>query len=138
MAQILIIDDEAPVRTFLRHTLEQVGHRVSEASDGRQGLEMLAGSRPDLVITDLFMPDTDGFAVIDFIRQENLVTKVITITAGLGDDCAEAKEKGATRTLVKPLSVASCWRRWRRCCSAAGGGQGLFRGQTDGQHSDHR
>ena len=105
MARILIIDDEAAVRRFLRQTLELVGHEVTEAQNGSQGLDMLAGQPVDLVITDLFMPGADGFAVIDFIRRKDLSTKVITVTTGLGDDCALAKEKGAARTLVKPLSV---------------------------------
>ena len=105
MARILIIDDEASVRTFLRQTLEKVGHRVVEASDGQAALQLFKEQPADLVITDIFMPGLDGFDVIDAVRRNSPGAKVITVTAGLGDDCALAKEKGAARTLVKPLSV---------------------------------
>jgi DNA-binding response OmpR family regulator len=105
MASILIIDDESSVRTFLKQTLEKVGHHVREAPDGGTGLDLFRQSPADLVITDIFMPGTDGFAVLDCVRRESPGSKVITVTAGLGDDCAIAKERGAARTLVKPLSV---------------------------------
>ena len=105
MASILIIDDDASVRTFLRQTLEKVGHQVREAPDGQGGMDLFREAQADLVITDIFMPEMDGFAVIDFVRGQNPDTRIITVTAGLGDDCAIARERGASRTLVKPLSV---------------------------------
>lgn len=105
MAHILVIDDESSVRTFLKQTLQRVGHRVRQAPDGTTGLALIREEPPDLVITDIFMPDTDGFAVLEAVRQAYPGVKVITVTAGLGDDCAIARERGAVRTLVKPLSV---------------------------------
>lgn len=105
MARILVIEDETSIRRLMRQTLEQAGHEIVEAYDGDEGLRLFHRHPADLVITDLFMPRKDGWDVIAEIHRDSPGTKIISITAGLGDDCARAKELGATRTLIKPLKL---------------------------------
>ncbi len=105
MARILVIDDESQVRKLIRHILEPEGYEIIEAFDGDDGLQLFLQTPVDLVITDLFMPNKDGLAVIQELRRMSPRIKIITITAGLGDDCARAHELGAARTLVKPLNM---------------------------------
>ena len=64
VARILVIDDDANVRAFLDDVLSAVGHTVVVSSDGREGLSSYERLRPDLVITDIFMPQQDGLDVV--------------------------------------------------------------------------
>ena len=105
MAHILVIDDDSATRVLLRTILEMDGHAVVDAFDGNEGLKCLQHRLPDLVITDIFMPGRDGLSVIQQIRKYHPMVQVISVTAGVGDDCAKAKELGAARTFVKPISV---------------------------------
>jgi len=57
ISSIVIIDDDSQILTFLRHVLEGAGYKVRQASDGRAGLRMIQQAPPDLVITDVFMPE---------------------------------------------------------------------------------
>ena len=68
-ARILVIEDEAPIRRFLRIALEAAGFAVEEAERGRLGIELAATRAPDLVVLDLGLPDMDGRAVIAAIRD---------------------------------------------------------------------
>ncbi len=85
--------------------LTEAGHEVLEATDGEERLEMFRMDPTDLIITDLFMPRKSGLEVIEEVRRLDPEMKIISITAGLGDDCAKAKELGAIRTLVKPVKL---------------------------------
>ena len=105
MANILIIEDELRIRTLIGRVLKKAGHEVTEAIDGEEGLRMYQEKPTDLIITVLFMPRKSGLEVIAEVRQLDPEMKIITITAGLGDDCARAKELGAVRTLVKPIKL---------------------------------
>ena len=105
MARILVIDDDQTVRDLLRKALAGAGHQVVDAPGGQEGIELYRQAPADLVITDLFMPQTDGLTVIEEVRKDNPNAKIISMTAGEGDDCALAKELGAERTFVKPFSI---------------------------------
>jgi DNA-binding response OmpR family regulator len=106
IARILIIDDEAPIRRILRIHLERAGYQVTEAPDGRAGLELHAADPADLIITDLFMPDFDGIETIRELRRVGRGVKVIVVSGGdstgrlsmLGD----ATMLGADRAFSKP------------------------------------
>ncbi len=63
MASILIVDDDAPIRTVLRDILEEDGHEIREAADGQTGLTLYRETPADLVITDILMPERDGMGV---------------------------------------------------------------------------
>ena len=72
MATILIIDDEAPIRALLRTTLEAAGHEVTEAANGRIGLELYRHRPTDLVITDILMPELNGLDMLLELTREFL------------------------------------------------------------------
>lgn len=80
MAQILVIDDDPLYRSTLRLILEDGGHRVTEAQDGTEGIGFYKEHRPDVVITDLLMPDMDGDEVIRSIRRLDRNARVIAIS----------------------------------------------------------
>ena len=82
MSRILIIDDEASVRTMLRRVLEEAGHTVFEASGGRDGLTLSRKERTDVVVTDLYMPGADGIEVIRELRKVSTHPKIICMRMG--------------------------------------------------------
>ncbi len=107
LARILVIDDEAQVRAFLRSTLEASGHDVAEAADGDAGLQSFATRPADLVITDIVMPKKEGIKTIRTLREHNPALKIIAISGAgrVGDyDFLDIASKfGAARTLAKPF-----------------------------------
>jgi two-component system response regulator (stage 0 sporulation protein F) len=107
MATILIIDDEAPIRTLLRTTLEAAGYEVTEAANGREGLELYRNRPTNLVITDIFMPELNGLDMLLELTREFLHAKVIAMSGAGGEQSGLdlAKLLGARRTLQKPFSI---------------------------------
>jgi len=107
MASILIIDDEEPIRALLRTTLEAAGHEVTEAANGRIGLELYRHRPTDLVITDILMPELNGLDLLLELTREFLHAKVIAISGAGGEQNVldVAKLLGARRTLQKPFSM---------------------------------
>ncbi len=120
MKSILIIDDEEPVRLFLREALTKAGYRILEASDGMEGLDLYRITPTDLVITDLFMKIQEGSETIVRLRREFPHVKVIAISGGGGDDddpegCLQAAHNlGAQETLAKPFGVEDLLRKVRK------------------------
>ena len=107
MATILIIDDEAGIRALLRTVLEAAGYRVTEAANGRQGLERYRLKPTDLIITDIAMPELNGLDLILELTRQFLHAKVIAIS-GVGGETNVldvAKLFGARRTFHKPFSM---------------------------------
>ena len=107
MARILIIDDDAALRTTLRELLAGQGYEVIEASDGREGLQHYLGTPVDLVITDLLMPEHEGVETIHALQRVNPSVKIIAVTGGgqtgRMDFLAVATALGAQRTFRKPF-----------------------------------
>ena len=107
MALILVIDDEAGMRALLRDLLEKEGHKVLEAADGNMGMELFDQNRPDLVITDIFMPGKEGTQTILELRKIRPNVKIIAISGGELADRLDvlgtAKVFGALRVLPKPF-----------------------------------
>ena len=103
-ARILIVDDELPVLQAVRGVIEQMGHQAREANDGAQAIAALESESFDLVVTDLRMPNQDGFAVVRRARELPAHTPAVVLTASASiADCVEAMQAGAFNFLVKPL-----------------------------------
>jgi len=109
MALILIIEDEADVRRLYKRILEQAGYRVVEAPDGGAVTTAYRQHHPDLVITDIIMPDKEGIETIMELRRDFPKVKIIAMSGG-GEAMAPAaclqlaKRLGAVTTLAKPFS----------------------------------
>lgn len=110
MARIIVIDDEVAVRRTTCRALERAGHRVAEASDGEEGLRILADAGADLVITDIFMPGQDGILTVRRMRKEFPQVRVIVISggdsSGLLDLRRDAELLGAAASLRKPFTIS--------------------------------
>jgi two-component system response regulator (stage 0 sporulation protein F) len=107
MATILIIDDEEIIRVLLRSALEAEGHEVTEAANGREGLELYRQRPTNLVITDIVMPELNGLDMLLELTREFLYAKVIAIS-GAGEEknvLDVAKLLGARQTFQKPFSI---------------------------------
>jgi len=107
MAKILVIDDERPIRSLLRAVLESDHHQVFEAANGRLGLELYRERSVDLIITDLVMPEMNGFDFISELTKSTVQVKVIAMT---GDSdaiirLATTKLLGARQILRKPFEL---------------------------------
>jgi CheY-like chemotaxis protein len=105
MATILVIDDDSDMRALLDETLRAAGHVAVLAGDGREGMAKLRASMPDLVITDLFMPNQEGLETIVELRRDFRHVSIIAIS---GDASARAmlsiaRRLGAVEVLVKPF-----------------------------------
>lgn len=101
--KILIIDDESLVRKSIRRALEMRGHQVTEAVDGKSGLQTWKEVDPDLVLLDVLMPELSGFEVIQQRPDQNR-SKVIMISAFTGADSSEdPKHYGADLFIAKPF-----------------------------------
>jgi CheY-like chemotaxis protein len=109
MAKILVIDDEATIRTVIRRTLERAGHTVSEAGDGEIGLKRVKEELPDLVITDLIMPEREGIETIQVLRSDYPTLRILAISgtgpAAEGGPLMDAELFGADDSLAKPFTA---------------------------------
>ncbi|MGZ4352892.1 MAG: response regulator transcription factor [Gaiellaceae bacterium] len=102
-ARILVVDDEADIRTLLRSLLERAGYIVEEASDGRAGVRSFYAAAPDLVILDVMMPELDGWATLERIRDLSDVP-VIMLTARGGElERVRGLTSGADDYVPKPF-----------------------------------
>jgi two-component system response regulator (stage 0 sporulation protein F) len=115
MATILIIDDEESVRALLRVALEAAGYEVTEAANGRQGLEQYRQKPTDLVIVDMLMPVMSGLDMLLDLTREFLHAKVIAISGAGGEQNVldVAKLLGARQTFQKPFSMPQLLRAVR-------------------------
>ncbi|MCH2211069.1 MAG: response regulator [Fuerstiella sp.] len=102
MASILIAEDSATQATQIRLLLERDGHSVLIATDGKQATAILAETLPDIIITDLNMPEMDGLELVEFVRTHHSEIPIVLLTAnGTEDTAVQALRKGATSYLPK-------------------------------------
>ena len=108
MARILVIDDDPEVRETVRRILASRGHTVELAQDGQVGIAALAQHAPDLVITDVFMPQQDGVETLIELRKAFPKLRVIAMsggsTGGLISLLEDMEAFGANATLPKPFT----------------------------------
>ena len=103
-AQILIVEDKDSLRTMLRHALERQGHGVLEATNQPEAVRVLLQHQPALVLSDLRLPEGDGFGVLRAAKELDLDIPVIVMTAyGSIEDAVAAMKQGALDFLAKPV-----------------------------------
>ncbi len=124
-AGVLIVEDDADTRAVLRRSLEKEGWRVTEAENGRVGLERVHAEQPSLVLLDLMMPEMDGFEFLDGLRARPAVgaPDVVVITAKeLTEDDRRRLSGGVSRVLQKGgQSSEDLVAEVRHCVAAQGG-----------------
>ncbi len=105
---VLVVDDSSTVRKFVSVSLSMQGFNVLTACDGMDALEKLPGSKVDLVITDLNMPNMDGFALIKALRETSEYKDLpVIILTSLADQASKefGASVGANSYMVKPFSL---------------------------------
>jgi DNA-binding response OmpR family regulator len=111
--RVLIVDDEAPIRRFLRIALAAAGFEVIEAETGREGVERVATASPDAVLLDLGLPDMDGKAVITAVREWSDVP-IIVLTVRDGElEKITSLDAGADDYVTKPFAIGELLARLR-------------------------
>ena len=109
MAKILVIDDSEDIRVLLHQALQSAGHSVIEAADGDLGLKAFREHQPDLVITDIVMPNKEGLETIMELRREFPAVKIVAMSGGTRGMVISflpaAKKLGADYTLPKPFNL---------------------------------
>jgi DNA-binding response OmpR family regulator len=102
-SRILVVDDDPDIRGLVRELLERAGHTVREADDGREALKMLYDARPELIILDIAMPELDGWATLERIRDMTDVP-VLMLTAREGElEAVRGLKAGADDYVRKPF-----------------------------------
>ena len=120
MATILVVDDDDDVREMLSDALEDAGYTVIAAPNGDAGLQRFIDERPDLVLTDIIMPEGDGIEIIRKIRSIDPGARIAAISGG-GERvnaayCVETASKlGATAVLLTPFDLRELVDTIERC-----------------------
>lgn len=120
--KVLVIDDEPAVRQAIARILRYTGYEPVLAENGNDGLRLFRSENPELVITDIVMPEKNGVEVIREIRELRPGTKIIAMSGGgrIADvDFLEiAAQLGATEIIDKPFELASLLDAIGRCLAA--------------------
>lgn len=110
---VLVIDDEPPIRRLLKTSLAAQGYRVLEAESAADGLRLVRGLRPDVVILDLGLPDQDGISVIRTLRTFSAVPVIVLSSRGDERGKVEALDLGADDYVTKPFGMGELIARIR-------------------------
>ena len=116
MKKILVVEDDEVERELVRMTLERAGYRVVTAEDGVRGFELALAERPDLIITDVTMPEADGIQLVRSVRSApEIAPTPILVTTGYGTGNATyTLTQGADAYEPKPLDPAALRESVRR------------------------
>lgn len=110
---VLVIEDEAQMRRFLRASLTGNGYQVFEAETGAEGLTQAAQRNPDLVLLDLGLPDQDGLTVTERLRDWAKMPIIVISARGKEEDKVRALDAGADDYLTKPFGIGELLARLR-------------------------
>jgi two-component system chemotaxis response regulator CheY len=105
---ILVVDDSLMVRQMLREALAADGHTVVEAENGRDATHLLRRLQPELIITDINMPEMDGLSLIRWVRDNSHLdsTPILVLSTESGKGVIQrGREAGATGWIVKPFNT---------------------------------
>jgi DNA-binding NtrC family response regulator len=107
MANILVVDDEMGIRELLSEILGDEGHAVTTAENAHQAREVRASTTPDLVLLDIWMPDTDGVTLLKEWQRDGMLTMPVIMMSGHAtiDTAVEATRIGALNFLEKPIAL---------------------------------
>jgi two-component system, OmpR family, KDP operon response regulator KdpE len=132
---VLVVDDEPPIRRFLRSGLAAADYRVVEARDAAEAVRALVAEKPDLVVLDLGLPDKSGFDLIEQIRQSSAVP--IVVLSARDDERSKvlALDRGADDYVSKPFGMAELTARLRAALRHALQSQGASPVFTSGDLS---
>ena len=121
--QILVVDDEADIRTLIDEILSDEGYRVTTAADGAEARRSMSAGAPDLVLLDIWMPDVDGITLLNEWSRDGRPACPVVVMSGHGtvETAVEATRLGATDFVEKPLSLQKLLRTVERALEAAGG-----------------
>lgn len=109
----LVVDDEPAVRRFLRTSLEPRGYQVSEASSGHEAVDVVAQSKPDVILLDMGLPDLDGVEVTRILREWCSIPIIILSVRESEADKVAALDAGADDYLTKPFGLNELTARLR-------------------------
>jgi len=112
-ALVLVVDDELPIRRFLKAALEGSGYRLTEATSGAEALREAAMRTPDIVVLDLGLPDLDGIEVTRRLREWSGVPIVVLSARGRETDKIAALDAGADDYVTKPFAIGELLARIR-------------------------
>ncbi len=108
MAEILVVDDDDELRRLVCRRLTLAGYQVAEAPNGLAAMRQIQDHVPELIISDIVMPDMDGLELIRNLQKEHPQLRILAVTGGGTTDpalrVALAKRLGAADTLYKPFS----------------------------------
>jgi len=130
MARILAVDDEPNIVRLIQVNLERMGYQVETANNGVQALEKIRASRPDLVVSDVMMPEMDGFELLSTIRRDPALEDlpVIMLTAKAQDkNVMEGYQRGADMYLTKPFNPMELIAFVKRILQSSNEGDGRIR-----------
>ncbi len=105
MSSVLVVDDEAQIRRFLRVTLEKAGYTVHEAPSGEEGLQMVLARKPDLLLLDLNLPDRDGAEVLASLRGWSTIPVIVVSVRNAEEEIVRLLDAGADDYVVKPFNT---------------------------------
>lgn len=111
--KILIVEDDAQIRKFLRISLEAHGYTTTESRLGNEGVERCAAVRPDLVVLDLGLPDLDGQVVIERLRAWSSVPIIVLSVRSSEEEKVAALDAGANDYITKPFGISEFMARVR-------------------------
>jgi two-component system, OmpR family, KDP operon response regulator KdpE len=110
---VLVVDDEPPIRRFLRTSLRAAGYRVLTAENADEAIDVFAGENPDLIVLDLGLPDRSGLDVIAALRKFSLVPIIVLSVRDDERTKVEALDLGADDYISKPFVMAELIARLR-------------------------
>jgi len=113
IATILIVDDEAAIRRFLKPFLEAEGYVVLEAASGREALSMASSHDPEVILLDLGLPDLDGEEILESLPPWAKARVIVVSARGNEQDKVSALDRGASDYLTKPFSLGELAARIR-------------------------
>jgi two-component system, OmpR family, KDP operon response regulator KdpE len=110
---VLVVEDEVPIRRFLRAALTSHGYRIAEVDTGRKAVISITSQPPDLVILDLGLPDMDGLQLLDEVRAWSQVPFVVLSARDQEREKVDALDRGADDYLTKPFGMEELLARLR-------------------------